>query len=380
MYHEVLDRLKKSHMYVSIYTDEENTGKFSFGQIINSDEIFYVSKRFSPYGETDGIALKRNDRIYHIETNGQYAEKMKKLIDMHSDEQEEGYKFDDKDLVRSFLLYAKKYNKIVSVEILNSELLEPIGFVWDICEDICKFQQLDEYGFEDGISYFKLSDISEIYCDTGDERIYYEVWKHNYKNNKGIGNTSERKRFENFFGVLKQLKEESKYVNLYTNINDNSAFIFGKVVSLSADEFVIEQILPNGRPDGILLKPTESLFRIETDSKYTKKMESLISEDQFKGNSNYQLKTAGGIKRGMLQYAQENEKILSIRLQNNIYVTGFVIDIGENNVKIMQIDAYGFEDGEAYIDVLNVSEICCNSAYEKVIYDLWNNRYGNQVR
>lgn len=166
----VLKMICEQEEFVSLYTNEMDTTKFMWGKILSVNENQVMIKSISPNGKPDGIQTKLLDSVIRIEICGQYAEKMKKLLRDSTEHNNPVLHKINENLFESNLNYALKYNKIVSIELLNSGYDDIIGYVTDVNNGICKINQVDEYGSDDGISYVEIANITQISTDSIDEQ------------------------------------------------------------------------------------------------------------------------------------------------------------------------------------------------------------------
>ena len=167
----ILTKLKSEKKYVCIHTDEANPSKFIFGKIIGFDTKSFAVSMVSPDGEYDGVLVKQIDDILYINQSLSYEEKMKKLMRIKGyDEKITDTSDSNSNIIEWSLFLAKKLGVIISVEINHSGVDDITGFVESIDEGICKMILVNEYGVEDGVSFFALRDISQICLDSCDER------------------------------------------------------------------------------------------------------------------------------------------------------------------------------------------------------------------
>lgn len=178
--------------------------------------------------------------------------------------------------------------------------------------------------------------------------------------------------------TLKKVSESNINVSIYTDADNMSKFIYGRILNVNEDEIAIYMLSPNGLFDGILVKQTSDVIRLEIDGKYHDKMEKLISPSelsQFDCSLNNK-----DLKNSLLSVALESKQIVSLELLNSGFndVVGFVEENNNGQCKIKQIDEYGFEDGYSFIMVDNVTEIAYASEDEKRILQLW--KRNNEAR
>ncbi|MGI6745677.1 MAG: hypothetical protein ACOX45_05980 [Acutalibacteraceae bacterium] len=172
---EELNRIKEQRGLISIYTDTNNTCKFTVGYVAGVSEQHFILALVTPTGEYDGFLLKELDSIYKITTDELYLNKLLKLINMK--QTEFNMLFESNDLIEELLIFAQKRHKILSIELMNSGYDDCIGFIELINESMCKTQEINEFGKYDGISIVNLSDITQISCDDTDNRTRMTLYE-----------------------------------------------------------------------------------------------------------------------------------------------------------------------------------------------------------
>ncbi len=166
---DILKRMQNEKKYVCIHADETNPSKFIFGKIIGTDPDNFAISMVSPDGEYDGVLVKQIDDIVCIEQSVSYESKMKMLMDIRG-HVEKKWIVNSENVLQWGLISAKKMGMIVSIELNHSGVDDVVGFVDSINDKICKMVQINEYGEEDGASYFALRNISQLCFDSCDER------------------------------------------------------------------------------------------------------------------------------------------------------------------------------------------------------------------
>lgn len=172
----ILSELRCSQKMVSIYTDYQETNKFHYGVIIALNEKEVAIQMLSPDGESDGIIVMDVENVFRVEENGQYDEKMKKLCPnnppplLHED-------LDENEIFESLLSIALIEKSIVSIELVDSGYNDIVGFVEAIEDGRCRVKQVNEYGYEDGFSFFLIRDITKITYLSQDEKRLMKLWQ-----------------------------------------------------------------------------------------------------------------------------------------------------------------------------------------------------------
>lgn len=156
-------------------------------------------------------------------------------------------------------------------------------------------------------------------------------------------------------------------VSLYTNQNDISKFIFGKILSVNDNEFAFYMISPDGKYDGVLVKEINSIVYFETDNQYIKEMCKLCDEHSL--CSPFIDFNKNNIKTAVLLEAMKSKKIVSLELNYSGFdnVVGFVEDVSDNLCKIKQVDLQGLYDGVAFVVESNITQISYDSHEEQQI-------------
>lgn len=169
----MIDFLKekcKTNDFISVYSRSDNSENFSFGIILMVSDQHYAMQMFSPEGKTDGVKLAVIDDILRIEENDGYIERMKTLMNMCPKE-EKRYNLDENNPIFSLLHEAQTNKYVVSIELSYSGINDVRGFVNELQEDVCIVTQIDLYGRIDGSTIFRINDITQVICDSSDEKV-----------------------------------------------------------------------------------------------------------------------------------------------------------------------------------------------------------------
>lgn len=171
----ILNQSKTENKNLCIHSNSYDTAKFIYGTIICADRDFFAVKAIAPDGTPDGIIAKRTDSVIYIETDKQYDEKIQVLSSGRTCDYNVILK--ESFIPISLLESAKAQKQIVSVKLIPSDIYDIIGFVAGIKDNICTVKQINEYGKETGMAYFKIEDITEVSYASQDELLLLKLSK-----------------------------------------------------------------------------------------------------------------------------------------------------------------------------------------------------------
>ena len=170
--------------------------------------------------------------------------------------------------------------------------------------------------------------------------------------------------------VIQKYIEEKAYVSVYTDPDNTARFIYGRILAVNDIYIVMQPLTLDRKEDGILLKLTEDVFRVDTGGEYEVKMQKLIVHantilpDFPIENTN--------IIESVILYAKQNSKVLSIELEKSGIdnIIGIVEKVEDDVVTIEVLDEYGQHDGIAHVKISSISQISCDGENEKIVWTL----------
>ena len=201
-----LIELYNSNKNASFYTDTQETTKFHFGKVIAINENELALALLSNDGEDDGITIIDPEKVFRVEYDGQYFKKMNKLCILKKINFE-NYTIDNSNILVSFLHILKEQHEIVSIELVNSGLIDICGFIHTYKNNKCIIKQIDEYGFDDGFSTIFIKDITQITFKSKDEKRIKFLYQSNKtkENNKNSIIDITDEELEKWYDKLYQL-------------------------------------------------------------------------------------------------------------------------------------------------------------------------------
>ena len=171
---QYITALTEAQEPVCLYDNRETPAKFRFGKIMYADDTDLLLYEISRYGTFDGLSLLQTANVYRIEKNGQYQKRMEILmrsnifpevrLDIRSGK-----------IKHSFLRHLASSEKIASVGLEGDETVT--GMVERVDDTAFVMRQIDYYGYEDGQATIALDAITEITCDSREEKVLEILWK-----------------------------------------------------------------------------------------------------------------------------------------------------------------------------------------------------------
>ena len=174
--------------------------------------------------------------------------------------------------------------------------------------------------------------------------------------------------------MLHRLREAiatGEYLMLYTDPDDTGKFCYGRVLAADEDFVALYLIAPDGSYDGLLVKETGSVQRIESGGQYDAKMRKLTQGVQLPDR---RWEAGGGsIAARLLSMAARHRWIVSLEFQNSGAddAVGLVNAVSEESAELTLIDDYGHGDGTCLFRMDSVTQAACDGGEERVIQRLW---------
>lgn len=170
----------------------------------------------------------------------------------------------------------------------------------------------------------------------------------------------------------------TKWAGIYTNIDETDKFNYGMVIAVGHDDFAIYEISPDGKYDGVVAKKISSVIKIETDSEYIREMLEKTPDSEL---GLFDMPPyVENVSLYLLKSAMKTQKIVSIELVDSGYfnAVGFVKNITETTVQILQVTNDGEEDGFAYLPIELISEVSYFTEDEQKIQKCWQIRLNGE--
>ena len=158
--------------------------------------------------------------------------------------------------------------------------------------------------------------------------------------------------------ILQKACEDKILIAIYTNRDDYDKFSAGYVLDVSEEELLIKHLTPNGEFDGYSVRKTDSVYRVESNSLYLDKVKKLF-ELKKESASLPDIDTNEDILLNTIKFAMNNNFVVTICIgENACDITGYIKNINDGNIKILQISEYGQNDGETIFLLQDILKIC----------------------
>ena len=183
--------------------------------------------------------------------------------------------------------------------------------------------------------------------------------------------TINKKDLNKMKEMLLALMEDKKIVLLFSNEEDTEAFSCGYIGAVSSGEVLIIHIDAFGEKDGYIVKRIEDIVKVEYDGQYSEKVGILDQLNKNKHEEEFKVQK-DSLFLTMLAYAQGNMKIVSIEIKGsgNEDIAGYVETMEEDFVTIKVVDYYGLFDGEAIVEMSNITHLICDGGREATLNKL----------
>jgi hypothetical protein len=181
-----------------------------------------------------------------------------------------------------------------------------------------------------------------------------------------------------FESILSESKSTKKIIG-FNMFGSNGDFWCGYVLDYNSEVVIIQHFTKHGIKDGLIIEKLENIQSIDSDDDYSIAFEYLTANSAkilTQTIPNVQLTYAGDWKMEILQFCKSNEIIVSIGMNNEINITGFIKELNDELVRIRCIERLGETESISYYRVSEIENIHIEKSEDRkrrLLYD-WNNR------
>lgn len=180
MLDELIEKAKKKRKLVSIYRSED-TERFMTGYILACSDEFLLLSEIDCYGNYDGFMVLKRDALYRCEIESTHAKRAQKLYSLRGQQHPTIKVQDEEEIISSIFRFAQETQKVVSIELRESDNYDVTGIVTALDDNAVFIHQLTDDGSPDGDSVVLLEDVTEVCCDSQDEQAVKILSEHQDK-------------------------------------------------------------------------------------------------------------------------------------------------------------------------------------------------------
>ena len=175
---------------------------------------------------------------------------------------------------------------------------------------------------------------------------------------------------------LQVIFQNGCYACFYINKSNTTAFIFGKILGINDTQIAICMVSPEGDYDGVIVINIDAIYRIEWDDLYSQDMKAKMKEKELP-------KTEvafcdGDFFETLLDYSIAMKDVVTIEVMESGYedLIGFVENKDDLFCTVRQISKDGLPDGYSMIRLEDITQVCCESADEIQLKELFMGNAG----
>lgn len=161
--------------------------------------------------------------------------------------------------------------------------------------------------------------------------------------------------------ILRNCCNERKVVSVYIDENRSDCHLTGYISCINDVELILEHITPQGMYDGFILLQVNSIYRVDCEGKYEKKVDFLY---KAKEQSHKKIPEMARLYDAILHFALANKLLVTLDMGKSI-LTGMLVEFDLYNIKLNVIDEYGNDDGIAIVSCDGVDMIVVDSDNEQ---------------
>ncbi len=168
--------------------------------------------------------------------------------------------------------------------------------------------------------------------------------------------------------IFKRFCGSGKLIAVYHEDSKPDTFDLGTVLCVD-DDFVLMQLLSlDGCYDGIAVFSIAEVARVEVDTQYVAKLNTLMGRLQQEVGGWQPAANEHNLLESVLLEIKRTKRLATIMLCSSAEsVLGTIEELGSDWLSVRQIDDYGRPDGICYFQTADIASIYCNSAAEQRI-------------
>ncbi|MCP1224315.1 hypothetical protein [Sebaldella sp. S0638] len=152
-------------------------------------------------------------------------------------------------------------------------------------------------------------------------------------------------------------------MKFYFNESKLNSLFVGYVDMVKDNIIRIRAVSPEGLNDGYILRRLSDIIKIERNTLYLKKIKK-IAENLHYLEKNIEINNTKekDLLTDTLKIAKKKKLLITLYFdEDKSSLTGYVKELGDEEIKISVIDEYGMEDGEHTVTINIIDQIDINS-------------------
>lgn len=170
-----------------------------------------------------------------------------------------------------------------------------------------------------------------------------------------------------FLQALEQAHTEGRAVAVYAEGEGFERYEVGFVEQATLREISLRCLTTRGEPDGRRAIRTDDVVRIDMDTAYLRKLETLYQYRDSVFTNDFPPSPVDAGLSGQLREAQEARIVVHVVDENDYGPTGFVRHVGDESVEIERIGPHGESDGRATMLLKAVAKVHVGRRQEQAV-------------
>ncbi len=170
-----------------------------------------------------------------------------------------------------------------------------------------------------------------------------------------------------FLHTLRKARQEGRVVAVYAEGEGFERYEVGFVEDADMGEVSLRCLTNRGEPDGRRSVRTGEVSRVDVDTLYLRKMETLFEYRENAYSSDFPPASTEPGLAGQLEQAQQARVVVHVVDANDYGPTGFVRSVGAESVEIERVGPHGEPDGHATLLLRSVAKVHVGRRQEQAV-------------
>lgn len=179
-----------------------------------------------------------------------------------------------------------------------------------------------------------------------------------------------------FTDILREAQRERQLVCVFRDPSDLRRFAVGFVEAVSDNDYTLQQIDPDGNPDGLDIGPIDDIIEIRKESRYVRQIALLMEKEEEKaelakppqgwnGAPNPESCLDEVLRRSMLDKLVVN--ILLATGDDELRFYGIVRELSDTHVRVDVLSDDGEPDGTSVVRLDDIAGLQVNTREERKV-------------